>query len=85
MPTQQYRCDKCVKTFERSETISEHGKSKANCPHGFYVSNFGVEHLQGTASFKKFILKTGGSGLQTPRVLRSQLSVDGLELRLHLP
>jgi putative FmdB family regulatory protein len=32
MPTYQYRCDKCGKKFERSETISEHETSKANCP-----------------------------------------------------
>jgi len=32
MPTYQYRCDKCGKKFERSETISEHGTSKATCP-----------------------------------------------------
>jgi len=32
MPTYQYRCDKCGKKFERSETVSEHGTSKAKCP-----------------------------------------------------
>ena len=32
MPTYQYRCDKCGKKFERSESISEHGTSKAKCP-----------------------------------------------------
>jgi putative FmdB family regulatory protein len=32
MPTYQYRCDKCGKKFERSETISEHETSKAKCP-----------------------------------------------------
>jgi len=32
MPTYQYRCDKCGKKFERSETISEHGTSKGKCP-----------------------------------------------------
>jgi putative FmdB family regulatory protein len=32
MPTYQYRCDKCEKKFERSETISEHEASKAKCP-----------------------------------------------------
>jgi putative FmdB family regulatory protein len=31
MPTYQYRCDKCGKKFERSETISEHETSKAKC------------------------------------------------------
>jgi putative FmdB family regulatory protein len=31
MPTYQYRCDKCAKNFERSETISEHGTSKVKC------------------------------------------------------
>jgi putative FmdB family regulatory protein len=32
MPTYQYRCEKCGKKFERSETISEHETSKASCP-----------------------------------------------------
>jgi putative FmdB family regulatory protein len=32
MPTYQYRCDKCGKRFETSETISEHATSKAKCP-----------------------------------------------------
>jgi putative FmdB family regulatory protein len=32
MPTYQYRCDKCGKKFETSETISEHVTSKAKCP-----------------------------------------------------
>jgi putative FmdB family regulatory protein len=32
MPTYQYRCDKCGKKFERSETISEQGTPKAKCP-----------------------------------------------------
>jgi putative FmdB family regulatory protein len=32
MPTYAYRCTKCGETFERIETISEHGKSKVKCP-----------------------------------------------------
>ena len=31
MPTYTYRCDKCGKKFERSETISEHEASKPKC------------------------------------------------------
>jgi putative FmdB family regulatory protein len=32
MPTYVYRCAKCGETFERIETISEHGLSKVQCP-----------------------------------------------------
>ena len=32
MPTYNYRCDKCGKAFERTETISEHEKAKLKCP-----------------------------------------------------
>jgi putative FmdB family regulatory protein len=33
MPTYQYRCDKCGKKFERSETtIAEHEAAKLKCP-----------------------------------------------------
>ncbi len=32
MPTYQYRCEKCGKTFERTETISEHEAVKPQCP-----------------------------------------------------
>jgi len=32
MPTYQYRCDKCEKKFERTETISEHEALKPKCP-----------------------------------------------------
>jgi putative FmdB family regulatory protein len=32
MPTYQYRCEKCGKKFERTETISEHEAMKATCP-----------------------------------------------------
>jgi putative FmdB family regulatory protein len=32
MPTYVYRCAKCEETFERVETISEHGASKVKCP-----------------------------------------------------
>jgi putative FmdB family regulatory protein len=32
MPTYQYRCEKCGKKFERTETISEHEAGKSKCP-----------------------------------------------------
>jgi putative FmdB family regulatory protein len=32
MPTYQYRCENCGKTFERSETIAEHEALKPMCP-----------------------------------------------------
>jgi putative FmdB family regulatory protein len=32
MPTYQYRCAECERTFERTETISEHEKAKPQCP-----------------------------------------------------
>jgi putative FmdB family regulatory protein len=32
MPTYQYRCEKCGKKFERTETISEHEALKLKCP-----------------------------------------------------
>jgi putative FmdB family regulatory protein len=32
MPTYQYRCEKCGKTFECTETISEHEVTKPQCP-----------------------------------------------------
>jgi len=32
MPTYQYRCEKCLKKFERTETISEHEAKKPTCP-----------------------------------------------------
>ena len=32
MPTYQYRCRECGKSFERTETISEHGNAKVRCP-----------------------------------------------------
>jgi len=32
MPTYQYRCEKCGKKFERTETISEHEAVKPTCP-----------------------------------------------------
>jgi putative FmdB family regulatory protein len=32
MPTYQYRCKKCGKSFERSEHIAEHEKSHPLCP-----------------------------------------------------
>jgi len=30
MPTYQYRCEKCEKGFERTETISEHAEVNRN-------------------------------------------------------
>ena len=32
MPTYQYGCENCGKTFERTETISEHEALKPPCP-----------------------------------------------------
>ncbi|HBH40952.1 MAG TPA: FmdB family transcriptional regulator [Rhizobiales bacterium] len=32
MPTYNYRCEKCGKTFERAETISEHETARPQCP-----------------------------------------------------
>jgi putative FmdB family regulatory protein len=32
MPTYQYRYEKCGKTFERTETMSEHEAAKPQCP-----------------------------------------------------
>ena len=32
MPTYQYQCDKCGKTFTRVERISSHGRRKPACP-----------------------------------------------------
>ena len=32
MPTYQYRCEKCEKTFERTETMAEHEVVKPQCP-----------------------------------------------------
>jgi len=32
VPTYQYRCKECGKSFERTETISEHENAKVRCP-----------------------------------------------------
>ena len=32
MPTYSYRCENCGKTFDRIESISEHGAAKPSCP-----------------------------------------------------
>jgi putative FmdB family regulatory protein len=32
MPTYVYRCAQCGDTFERIETISDHGATKPSCP-----------------------------------------------------
>jgi putative FmdB family regulatory protein len=32
VPTYQYRCKECGKSFERTETISEHEAAKVRCP-----------------------------------------------------
>ena len=32
MPTYSYRCEKCGKTFDRTETLSEHEAANAKCP-----------------------------------------------------
>ena len=37
MPTYQYRCEKCGKTFECTETMSEHEAAKPQCPNPLYL------------------------------------------------
>lgn len=32
MPTYEYRCQRCGKSFERSEHISEHEQARPECP-----------------------------------------------------
>jgi len=32
MPTYQYHCEQCEKTYESTETISEHEAAKPQCP-----------------------------------------------------
>ena len=32
MPTYRYRCVRCDETFERVESVSEHGAAKPRCP-----------------------------------------------------
>lgn len=32
MPTYQFRCEKCGKKFERTETISDRESNKSKCP-----------------------------------------------------
>jgi putative FmdB family regulatory protein len=32
VPTYQYRCEKCSKSFERTETITEHERARVKCP-----------------------------------------------------
>ena len=32
MPTYSYRCEKCGKKFDRTETMSEHEAGKTKCP-----------------------------------------------------
>jgi putative FmdB family regulatory protein len=32
VPTYQYRCKECSKSFERTETITEHEAAKVRCP-----------------------------------------------------
>ena len=32
MQTYRYRCQDCGETFERVETITEHGRDKPRCP-----------------------------------------------------
>jgi putative FmdB family regulatory protein len=32
MPTYQYRCEECEKTFERTETMAEHDVAEPQCP-----------------------------------------------------
>ncbi|RQS07306.1 zinc ribbon domain-containing protein [Burkholderia sp. Bp8998] len=33
MPTYQYRCEKCGKTFESVEHLAEHASAHPPCPH----------------------------------------------------
>ena len=46
MPTYNYRCEKCGKTFERAETISEHETGKAAVP-----EMWEQERVRGTWSY----------------------------------
>ncbi len=32
MPTYRYRCARCEETFERVESLAEHGTAKPRCP-----------------------------------------------------
>ena len=32
VPTYQYRCNECGKSFERTETMTEHEAHKVRCP-----------------------------------------------------
>ena len=32
MPTYSYRCEKCGRNFERTETMAEHEAATAKCP-----------------------------------------------------
>lgn len=32
MPTYDYRCENCKRTFSRTESFSEHEKAKPKCP-----------------------------------------------------
>ncbi len=32
MPTYEYRCEKCDKAFERTESFTEHEAAKPSCP-----------------------------------------------------
>lgn len=32
MPTYEYRCEKCGKAFERTESFTEHEAAKPSCP-----------------------------------------------------
>ena len=32
MPTYRYRCEECGVTFERVESLAEHGTAKPRCP-----------------------------------------------------
>ena len=33
MPVYSYRCESCGASFERTESLSEHAKTKPVCPH----------------------------------------------------
>jgi putative FmdB family regulatory protein len=32
MPTYEHRCEKCGKTFERTESLAAHDRAKPSCP-----------------------------------------------------
>lgn len=45
MPTYEYRCTRCGKTFERQESVAEHERARPECPK---CRSSDVEPLLGT-------------------------------------